>query len=107
MLLEFKLLKINDENDFFKKISQFNKNNEFIMIGEETIEGKEYLKVIQLKDTGLSLIDGLQLDTLALSIEKDEFRLSNDGIGVDYSEFEIPKKYLTLDLIETIQRLNS
>jgi len=107
MLLEFKLLKINEENKFFKKISKFNKNNEFIMVGKEKVEGKEHLKVIQLTETGIKLIGGLKINELSLSMPKEEFRLANDGIGVDYSEFEIPKEYLTLEIIENIQRLNS
>jgi len=111
MKLEFKLLKINDENRLFKQLSHFNKNNEFVAVGEETIEGKEYFKVIQLIDgeddsTGLKLIGGLKLDIVAYSIEKAELKPKGDGMGIDYLELEIPKEYLTFKLIETIQRLN-
>lgn len=111
MKLEFKLLKINEKNRLFKQLSNFNKNNEFVAVGEETIEGNKYLKVVQLIDgedgsTGLKLIGGLKLDIAAYSIEKNELKPKGDGVGIDYLELEIPKEYLTLKLIETIQMLN-
>jgi len=106
MLLEFKLYKASEESKLFKVIAQYNNANEFIIVGEEKIRNIEYFKVHQLTDEGLKLIGGLPLDEVAYRIEKSDLTPLNDGIGVDYTEMDIPKEYLTLDLIETIQRLN-
>lgn len=107
MNLEFKLYKANVESKLFKVISKYNDSNEFIIIGEEKIEDKDYFKVHQLTEKGLVLVGGLPLDETAYSIEKAGLKPLNDGIGIDYTEIDIPKEYLTMDLIETIQRLNS
>lgn len=106
MKLEFNIFKINESNKLFKQVSQYNNNNEFIVVGEEIIDGKEYFKIIQLiqVDEGaiaLKLIGGLKLDDAAYSIEKMELKMTDDFI-----EYEIPKDYLTIELIETIQMLN-
>lgn len=106
MKLEFNILKINKGNKLFKQVSQYNKNNEFIVVGEEKIDGKEYLKIIQLIKaeegaTALKLIGGLKLDQTAYSVEKTELKITDDFI-----EYEIQKKYLTMGLIEKIQKLN-
>lgn len=106
MKLEFNIFKINESNKLFKQVSQYNNNNEFVAVGEEIIDGKEYFKIIQLiqADEGaiaLKLIGGLKLDDVAYSIEKRELKLTDDFIV-----YEIPKEYLTMELIETIQKLN-
>lgn len=108
MNLEFKIYKLKEDSSFFKIISKFNDPNEFAVIGQETIEGKEYFKALQLFDGGLKLIGSLKLDKLAYSIPKDDMiAYSPDGIGVEYTEMEIPVEYLTLDIIENIRILNA
>ena len=102
MLLEFKLYKANTESRLFKIIEKYDNSNEFIIIGED----KEHFKVHQLTEKGLCLVGGMPLDEMAYSINKKDLMPLNDGIGVDYTELEIPKEYLTLNLIEDIQRLN-
>lgn len=107
MNLEFKLYKISEESWLFKLINKYDDTNEFIVVGEKIIEGKEYFKVHQLGKNGLQLVGGLKLDELAYSIPKSEVKLLNDGdIGIDYTELDIPKEYLTMGIIENIQRLN-
>jgi hypothetical protein len=103
MLLEFKLYKVNTESRLFKIIAKYDNSNVFIVVGEH----KEYFKVHQLTKKGLCLVGGMPLDGVAYSIKKTDLTLSTDGFGVDYTELEIPKEYLTVDLIETIQKLNS
>ena len=103
MLLEFKLYKASEESKMFKVISKYNSSNEFIIVGEDG----DYFKVQQLTERGLVMVSDFPLDELAYSIKKKDLFPLSDGIGTDYTEIEIPKKYLNVDLIETIQRLNS
>jgi len=102
MLLEFKLYKINTETRLYKIVSEYDNTNEFIVVGEN----KTNFKVHQLTKKGLCLVGGIPLIEMAYSVKKSDLTLLNDGIGVDYTELEIPKEYLTVDVIETIQRLN-
>lgn len=103
MLLEFKLYKANIESRLFKIVSKYDVPNEFIVVGEVD----DCFLVQQLTGKGLVMVGGFPLDEMAYSIaKKDLFPLSS-GMGTDYTEIEIPKEYLTLDLIEKIQKLNS
>lgn len=107
MLLKFNLFKINEDSKLFRLLKKYDKTNEFIVVGKEIIDRKEYLKVHQLGKKGLCLLGGFKLDECAYSIPKDEIKPYGDGIGIDYVEMKIDKKYLSVDLIETIQNLNS
>jgi ADP-heptose:LPS heptosyltransferase len=108
MILEFKLFKLKEDSRLFKLINKITKLNEFIIVGEEKVEDKEYYKIHQLTENGLQLIGGLPLDEVAYSVEKSDLIPTNEGgIGIDYTEIDVPKEYLNMDLIETIQRLNS
>lgn len=108
MQLEFKLYKLKATSSVYQALIPKSPLNEFIVVGEEMIGDEKYLKVHQLTNEGLRLIGGVQLGLLAYSVHKDDLELveSND-LGAIYSVIDIPKEYLTVDIIETIQRLNN
>ena len=64
---------------------------------------KNTLKHYNYTKEGLSLIGGLGLEDTAYLIPKKHFEWD----GSLYTEMDIPKKYLSVDVIENIQRLNS
>jgi hypothetical protein len=108
MLLEFKVYQLKEGTrtyDSFVKIS--NKPNDFIIVGEEKLS-KDYdcYKVQQVYENGICMLGGLMIDEAALLVKKDELELKGD-IGYETQEFDIPKKYLTMDIIENIKRLNA
>lgn len=77
--------------------------NAFIIIGEETYDGVEYFRRHNLSDR-LILIPGVKLDKQAYRILKEDFEPL--GGCYDETQLDIPKEYLTLDIVEDIQRLN-
>lgn len=112
MILEFKVLELDENTKQFKSLkaiqervknSNYEFVNEFIVVGSESSDNIDYYKVQQLSDTGLVLIGGLKLDEISLIIPKSDFIWD----GVTYTEIDIPKEYLDIDIIETIQNLNS
>ncbi len=109
MILEFKLYKLKETSVMYKvAVEDSNNPNEFIIVGEQLLS-KDYdcYKVIQSIDNeDLKLISGLKLDEFGFLIKKDDLELTVDW-GYESLELDIPKDYLTLDIIENIQRLNS
>lgn len=102
MRLEFDLYKLKKEyenaNSFLKTI----KDEEFIVTGMCDVDEELHYKVQPVNETGIKLINGLDIQCTSYVIPIKFF---------DKKEFErvtldIPKKYLTLDIIEDIQRLN-
>lgn len=109
MDLDFKTFKIKEDSDYVKILKQYNSKNEFIKVGEMNKGDKTYCKMLQLDENGITLFGGggLKLDEIALGIPQSELELTGDGVGVDYTTLDIPKKFLTMELIEDIQKLNS
>lgn len=109
VILEFKLYKLKETSVMYKvAVEDSNNPNEFIIVGEQLLS-KDYdcYKVIQSIDNeDLKLISGLKLDEFGFLIKKDDLELTVDW-GYESLELDIPKDYLTLDIIENIQRLNS
>lgn len=126
MILKFRVISLKDSSKYLKNILERNEilrkqinlrheiRNEFIIIGEEIIDGKEYFKVNQLDENtlsifkkldenGLSILEELDLATISWTIPKKEFRLNNTL----YKELDISKQNLTLDLINDIKKLNN
>lgn len=112
MILEFKVLELGKDTKQFKSLKAIHKRiknpnrefvNEFIVVGSESSDNIDYYKVQQLSCKGLVLIGGLKLDEISLIIPKSDFIWD----GVTYTEIDIPKEYLDIDIIETIQNLNS
>lgn len=110
MVLEFKTYELKEESGLYKNIVQSaNKPNEFIIVGEELI-GKEIdcFKVQHVGEKGISLISALTIDESALLVPKEDLKLKKDDLpGYEIQEIDIPREYLTMDIIESIQRLNS
>jgi hypothetical protein len=103
MILEFKLYELKDTSKFYETCFEGgNRPNEFIIVGEES----GFYKTQQVEEDGLCLIGGLPIDEFVMLVPKEDLKLKGDGIGVEMKEFDIPKDYLTLEIVETIQRLN-
>ena len=97
MRLEFDLYKVEDMDEYLKSII---KGNEFIIVGELMADNEEYFMCHTITD-GIKLIDGVNIQDFSYRLPKNYFKKT--GVSV---ELDIPKKYLTLDIIEDIQRLN-
>ncbi len=116
MKINFKVLKLKEGSKHYESLKrQYERAkssnnfsgrkslNEFILVGTEIVEGEEWYKVNQLTDRGLVLIGDLKLDEIALSIPKEEFTWD----GESFNEIDLPKKYLSVDLLDNIEKLNS
>lgn len=111
MKLEFKVYSVNEESIYYKSLIKAYERtskafkapmkflNEFIVVGGDD----ENYKAHQLDETGLSVYGGVELDLTALSIPKNDFKWD----GTTYVELDIPKSYLTIDIIDKIKELNS
>jgi hypothetical protein len=109
MLLEFKTCQLKKGTKNYKQlIENIKLTNEFVVVGEENI--KDYAdcyKVLNAPEN-MSLISALTLDEQAMRIPKDELELKKDDLpGYETQEIDISKEYLTLDIVENIQRLNA
>lgn len=108
MIVEFKTYNLNENSDAFKIMKNYNTCNEVVIVGEEKIGNEEYFKVLQLKDTGMRLIKGLSLQEQSFYVKKEDLIPTNiGGIGTDYIEIDIPAEYLSVGIIEDVQRLNN
>lgn len=102
MILEFKIYKLKQESKLYKRVvEKDNGLNEFIIIGEKD----EYFEVQQLYENGLIMIGGLKIDKSTYCVLKDDLE-NKVELGWEIQEIEIPTEYLTMDIIENIQRLN-
>ncbi len=100
MILEFKVYELQESSAFYKTIfNGGNRPNEFIVVGEEGI----YFKLQQIDEDGISFLGDLPIDELTLMLPKEDLNHKNNT----FAEFDIPKKYLSLDIVETIQRVNA
>lgn len=108
MKLEFKVVSLKEDTRAYQNLKscydripnpRHEFRNEFIIIGED----EEYFKALQLHEEGLSLIGGLGLEDTAYLMPKEHFEWDESL----YTEIDIPKKHLSVDVIENIQRLNS
>ena len=108
MNFNFRVVKLNEESKTFKSLKSVYDRisnprgkfiNEFTIVGED---GKNY-KALQLNETGLNLIGDFKLDYISLIIPKKDFWWD----GTLYTELDIPKERLNVDLIDNIIRLNS
>lgn len=97
MRLEFDLYKVEDMDECLKS---FIKGNEFIVVGELMVGNREYFMCHPIKE-GIKVIDDVNIQDFSFRLPKDKFEKTGESV-----EFDIPKKYLTLDIIEDIQRLN-
>jgi len=68
MKLEFILCEISEDEGLWGMVSKHNNLNEFIIVGEEIIDNKEYYKLHQLNEDGIRLLGGLKIDEAAYSV---------------------------------------
>lgn len=97
MKLEFDIYKVEDMDEYLKSII---KGNEFIIVGEYVVDNEEYFMCHTITD-GIKLIDGVNIQDFSYRLPKNYFKKTVKSVTLD-----IPKKYLTLDIVEDIQRLN-
>lgn len=103
MNLEFKIYELKESSRYYNiLIKDKNQSNEFIVIGEET----DYYRACQIDGRGLCLIPGVSLGTFTLQIPKNDLQLKQSWGAFEIKEFEIPKKYLDINTVEDIKRLN-
>lgn len=108
--LEFKTYQLKEGTRNYNQLIKKGKlHNEFIVVGEESVKDYgECFKALPSSDEGIKLISVLNLREQAMTILKEELQLKKDDLpGIETQELNIPKKYLTVDIIEDIQRLNS
>jgi hypothetical protein len=97
MKLEFDLYKVEDIG---KNLEGFIQKGEFIVVGELMVDNEEHFMCHPIKE-GIKLIDDVNIQDFSYRLPKDKFEKTGESVTLD-----IPKKYLTLDIIEDIQRLN-
>lgn len=104
MKFEFKLYEINTNTKLWKQIIKNDAAapNDFIIIGED----EKYYKTHHIGNEGLILIPGLAFGELAYLINKEDLKLQGNGVYFDTMTLDIPKKLLTVDIIESIIMLN-
>lgn len=85
-----------------KDLTHLKRGSEVVIVGKEILGDKEYLKVIDVDNNKICLVGGLMLDEAAYLVEEEDLIPSNI-----YSIFDIPKKYLTVDIINNVQMLNT
>ena len=102
MKLQFDIYKIKEEYKINKFLPSF-RESEFIITGKELIEDEEYYLLQELNEEGLKLIKGLDIQMTSYSIPK-KYLVKKEFETVN---LDIPKYYLSMDIVEDIQRLNS
>lgn len=108
MKLDFVLCEINKQNRLWDIVKKNNDVNEFIIVGEEKSRVGDHYKVIQCTNDGVRLIGGLLLDEAAYTVKKEDVYPKKDRLpGKIIVEFDVPKEYLTLDIVSAVQKLNS
>ena len=106
MKIEFNLFRLKKNSKTYQKWSekpymQKEVDCDFIIVGEEKIGDKLYLRGCSIHDDKLTLIGGLQLNDTAYHIPEEDLEYTSC-----LSEFNIHKKYLSLGVLEDIQRIN-
>ena len=104
MILKFIVYELQESSTYYKTIfNGGNRPNKFIVVGEEG----SMFKLQQIEEDGISFLGELTIDEFTIMLPKEDMKLKGDGVSTEIQEFDIPKKYLTLDIIETIKRLNN
>ncbi len=100
MKLEFKTYKINEDSFLWKTLCKNTKNpvNSFVVVGEDK---KTECYLVHHDD--IFTISNMKITETATPVRKTELTL----ISNEYAEYDIPRKNLTMKIIEEIQRLNA
>lgn len=100
MKLEFKTYTINEETHLWETICKnVNSNpvNRFIIVGEDKKTGN-----LLIHNNDILAIADIKITETAFTVKKEDLTL----IPFEYAEYDIPRKNLTMKIIEDIQRLN-
>jgi hypothetical protein len=104
MILQFKVHELKESSRYYGILfKDENTSNEFIIIGEDS----DNYKAHKVDDRGICLIPGVSMNEFSLIIPKNDFAIKTFHGGIEIREFDIPKQYLDLDTVESIQRLNN
>jgi len=106
MNIEFNIFKLKKDSKTYKQWStkdymQKELDCDIIIVGEEMLGDKLYLRGLTVGEKGLCLIGGLLLDESGYLIPEEDLEYTSCS-----SEFNIHKKYLNVRIIEDIQRIN-
>lgn len=104
MKLEFQIYKTVEG---CKSLGFVTEDTEMIIVGEATLSDEEYFLIHTVNDVGINLIGGMDIQRSAYYMPKKYIKLKTDGVCIDSYEFDIPSKYLTMKIIEDIERLNN
>lgn len=106
MNLSFNVHELKETSILYNE--KIKENNEFIIVGEEKLsDDYDCYKAHQLGEDGLCFLGGLNIDEFSLLIPKNDLQSKRDSISSSLYEIDIPKNYLTIEIIENIKRLNS
>lgn len=111
MNIEFYVYKIKEGSETKKYMEDIIKGpNEFIIVGEKMIGPKDqeltFAKVLQLRDSTITLFADMPIDALAFLIKRDELEFKGDGVGIESVTLDVPNKNLTLEVVDNIKKLN-
>jgi len=102
MDMTFRICKVKQDSEWAKwcKKSQFNglEESDFIITGEED---ENNYTIEDVPEGSLKLIASFKLGELGYIVPKNDVIKTNF-----YATYDIPKKRLTVDIIDTINRLN-
>ena len=106
MYMEFNVYKLKKDSNTYKQwltkdYMQKELECDIIIVGEEMLGDKLYLRGSTIGDKGLCLIGGLMLDESGYLIPEEDLKYTSCS-----AEFNIHKKYLNMRIIEDIQRIN-
>jgi hypothetical protein len=102
MNISFPIYWIKKDSDTYKRWSKTTylsniADADFIAVGEED----NNIKLISMDDNGICLIGGLMLDEAAYLVPEIDIEKT-----CYLNEFDIPKQYLNVNIIENIQQIN-
>jgi hypothetical protein len=80
MNLEFNIFKLKDSSSPYQKWAKdenmhIDVDGEFIVVGEENLGDKPYIKIVPLEDDQICLVGGLTLCDLGYYVEEDDIYL--------------------------------
>ena len=104
MKIEFNIYEaINKDKDLFRIV----KSNEFIVVGEEVIGNEVHFLIHELSCGGIKLVSGINIQDSAYRYPKKDMELAGGGIYTDCIDLDIPGEYLTIQIMEEIQKFNN
>ena len=103
MKIEFKIYELTEQFG----THEFLTGNEFIKVGEVLEHEEQHYLLQGINNGDLKLFPGLNIQESAYKVPIDLVKLKGNGLYSDWYEFDIPKQYLNIGIVEEIQILNS